>query len=201
MATTEPRGGGDKPVSETRQGNKDKFAWFYAMLADRKVTNAGKAVGAGCVMKLAGSKGHFKATRKAIANLCGMSQATARLGLASLIDNRYLRADLVEGAASTYYLIHPDAREQLWLDAERDYKRAIHEWLYAEKWHNDKQVQNQLLAEKQFRQFQDAVFKAAINRGIPDADAHRVAGRFLEKYGELGYELDPIAGAEAVNSL
>ena len=109
----------------TRDGNKEKFAWFYVMNADPTVSIAAKAVGGVCVMKLAGHKGHFKATYKSIANLCGISQRTVRRALADLVDKRYLHAELVEGAASTYYLNPPAQRLQDWLDAEWDYQRDI----------------------------------------------------------------------------
>ena len=183
-----PRTGADKPVSATRQGNKDKFAWFYDMLADPTVSIAAKVVGTGCCMKMAGCKGHFKTTRKAVANLCGISQATVRRGLADLIDKRYLDAELVDGAASTYHLIYPAQRYEEWLEAEQKYnceiKRAEHqirEWLWAEKkWRDERQ-------EKQFRQ---AVLVASYKRGATLDRARQIADRTVAKYRAEGVELD-----------
>ncbi|MGV0991100.1 MAG: hypothetical protein ACOYB7_02495 [Mycobacterium sp.] len=178
----------DQPASATRQGNKDKFAWLYAMMADPTVSIAAKVVGAGCAMKMAGSKGHFKATRKAVANLCGISQATVRRGLADLIDKRFLDVDLVEGAANTYHLIFPAQRCQEWWKAEWEYEQEtaradaqISDWLYAEKKWRDNQMETQ---------FRAAIFEASIARGADAGRATWIAERIVVIYRERGLELN-----------
>ncbi len=188
----------DKPVSATRQGNQDKFAWFYAMLADPEVSLKGKAVGAGCVMKMAGHKGHFKATRKAIANLCGTSIATVRRALDDLIDKRYLNVEYGEGsnAANTYHLIFPVQRCEEWLEAETEYKRETHRaewkirnWLFAEsKWLNEQK-------EKQFRV---AVFDASTARGADAGRAQRITDHLVRKFRENERELDVEGGLASI---
>lgn len=194
--------GGQRNASDTPDGNKDKFAWFYAMNADPTVSIAAKAVGGVCVMKLAGRKGHFKATYKFIANLCGTSQRTVRRALADLIDKRYLHADICEGSASTYYLNPPVQRLQVWLDAEWDYKHDIERWLNAEC-NYEREIDQWLFAENfhKKKKFQDAIYAAAIARGANPDLARRTADLFLNKYLEHGYELDPVDGVEAINSL
>jgi hypothetical protein len=188
---------------DTRDGNKDKFAWFYAMMADTEVSNAAKVVGSGCVMKMAGSKGHFKTTRKAVAALCGISQATVRRGLADLIDKRYLDADLVEGAASTYTLILPAQRYEGWLAAEREFEReveranyAFESWLYAEKKYHDEQ---KILRDEQMElPFRIAVFDASIARGADEGRAFEIAKHLFGKFRDQGLELDVEQGLAAV---
>ncbi len=188
----------DKPVGDPRQGNKDKFAWFYDMLADTEVSNAAKVVGSGCVMKMAGRKGHFKATRKAIATLCGISQATVRRGLADLITLRYLTVELGEGsgAANTYYLKLTAQRYEEWLTAEWEYRQEIaraenelSRWLYAEK---------QWLANQKEIPFRAAVFDASIARGADPDHALRITDHLVRRYRDKGLELDIESGLASV---
>ena len=195
------RRGATKPVNpapadapDTRDGNKNKFAWFYEMLADETVSLAAKVVGTGCVMKMAGRKGHFKTTRKAVANLCGISQSTVRRGLADLIAKRFLEADLVDGAASTYYLILPAKRLQERLDKERELQvesaRAEQEtgrWLWAEKLHKE-------------NQFRDAVREASIARGADAVLAARIAKNLAARVVKEGDELEVDLGLEIIAS-
>jgi hypothetical protein len=195
-ATNKPADPAPADAPDTRDGNKNKFAWFYEMLADTEVSNAAKVVGTGCVMKMAGRKGFFKTTYKAVAALCGMSQATARRALADLIARRYLDAELVGGAASTYHLILPAQRLAQWLDREKEYndgiasaEHAMRSWLFAEnKWRNEH-------TESLFRK---AVFDASIARGADEDDAHRIAEQVVAEYRAKGFELDVEQGLGTV---
>lgn len=187
-AKTKPGDPVPADAPDTRDGNKNKFAWFYDMLADPTVSLAAKVVGTGCCMKLAGRKGHFKATRKAIANLCGISQSTVRRGLADLIDKHFLEADIHEGAASTYYLILPAQRWESWLNAESEYENEIarshsqiERWLWAEKFH------------KQNR-FRDAICEASMARGADRDRARRIADELVDKFQDREWDLDPASG-------
>jgi len=195
-ATKQPVNPAPADAPDTRDGNKNKFAWFYEMLADPSVSLAAKVVGTGGCMKMAGRKGHFKATRKAIANLCGISQSTVRRGLADLIDKRFLDADLVGGAANTYYLILPAQRLAQWLVAEQEYKRAIahaewamSRWLYAEKKWLDDQME---------LPFRIAVFDASIARGADQDRAFQIAKHRFGKFRDLGLDLDVEEGLATV---
>jgi len=188
----------DGKREKPRRGNQDKFAWFYAMYADTEVSNAAKVVGAGCVMKMAGQKGYFKATRKAIANLCGISQATVRRGLDDLMGKRYLDVQLGEGsgAANTYHLILPAQRYEEWLNAESahereiaDANRVVESWLFAEnKWRNEQ-------IEKQFRV---AIYDASIARGADAIRAARIGDWIVTQYREKGIALDIERGLQSV---
>ena len=185
-------------TGDPRQGNKDKFAWFYEMLADTEVSNAAKVVAAGCVMKMAGRKGYFKATRKAIANLCGMSPATVRRGLDDLMARRYLQVEIGEGsgAANTYHLILPAQRLAQWLTEETRHRNAIardedqiRKWLFAEKRYLDGQIESQ---------FRVAVFNASIARGADAQRAAQIGDWIVAKYRENGLELDIERGLATV---
>ena len=195
-ATKKPAEPAPADAPDLRDGNKNKFAWFYEMLADPSVSLAAKVVGTGCCMKMAGRKGHFKATRKAIANLCGISQSTVRRGLADLIDKRFLDADVAEGAANTYHFILPAQRLAQWLVAEKEYEReiasaahAISNWLYAEKKYRDEQM------EFKFRR---AVLVASVKRGAAFDHAQRIAERLVAQYRDKGLELDVEQGLATI---
>lgn len=168
---------------DTRDGNKDKFAWFYAMMADPTVSIKAKAIGAACIVKWAGRKGYFKATHKAIAQLCATSQTTVRRALADLIDLRYLTVELGQrsGAANTYTLKLPAQRYEEWLKAEDEYRRVIERWLYTEKKWRDEHAENQ---------FRRAVLVASVNRGAEFYCAQRFAAELVREYRAKGLELD-----------
>ena len=180
--SADPAAPADAP--DLRDGNKNKFAWFYEMLGDPTVSLAAKVVGTGCVMKMAGRKGHFKATRKAIANLCGCSQSTVRRGLADLIAKKFLHDDTHEGAASTYYLILPAQRWEMWFHEESEYERdtahaqrEMKRWLFAEKLHTK-------------NQFRDAIYEASLARGADQDRARRISDWLVGKFGERDLDLD-----------
>ena len=190
----------DKPLTAARQGNKDKFAWFYAMMADPEVSLKGKAIGAACVMKMAGHKGHFKATRKAVANLCGTSIATVRRALDDLIDTRYLDVEYGEGAgaANTYTLISPAQRCEEWLNAETEYQRGMaraenkmRNWLHAEK---------KWCEQQQELPFRTAIVDACLARGATPVRAHQIADQLVGKYRDQGIDLDIEGGLAAVSN-
>jgi len=175
---------------DTRDGNKNKFAWVYDVYADPAVSLKAKVVGPACALKLAGRKGFFKATRKAIANLCGTSQATVRRALDDLAAQNYLTVEKGEGAgaANTYRLILPAQRYEKWLDVEAASRReseraknAMSNWLYAE---------NKYLDEQTETKFRRAVLIASTKRGAEFDHARRIAEDLAAQYRAEGAELD-----------
>jgi hypothetical protein len=199
-ATKGPVAPAPAEAADTRDGNKNKFAWLYDVYADPAVSLKAKVVGPACALKLAGRKGFFKATRKAIANLCGTSHATVRRALDDLTAQKYLTVEKGEGAsaANTYHLILPAQRLAQWLDAEKGYERdvasaehAIRSWLFAEnKWRNEH-------TESLFRK---AVFDASIARGADAAKAALIAERLAARVREEGDELEVDLGLAVIAS-
>jgi DNA-binding transcriptional ArsR family regulator len=158
----------DKPPN----GNQQKFAWIYDLGANTSLSAPAKTVATLTALKLAGHKGYFKATHKAIANLCGMTHRTVRRAIDELADQNYWDIGSTDrgGGANFYRIIPPEDRLELWLDvekefvedwldAQREYKRLCERWLNAEyaeyrKWLDAEKrfVTEWLNAEKRFIQ-------------------------------------------------
>jgi putative sterol carrier protein len=136
---------GDKPAPN---GNQQKFAWIYALGADKTLSAPAKTVATLTALKLAGHKGYFKATHKHIAALCGMTYITVRRAADELYREKYWDIDAASGGTNTYFIIPPADRIEDWLDAERDHRQLCQKWLSAE----NQFVQKWLSAEKQFVQ-------------------------------------------------
>ena len=115
-------------------GNQIKFAWVYDLCADTELSAPAKLTATATALKLAGRKGHFKATHKAIGALCGMTQRTVRRAADELACQNYweIRSTDRGGGANVYTIIPPDERLELWLEVERGYKQDCREWLDAE---------------------------------------------------------------------
>jgi hypothetical protein len=162
-------------------GNKQKFAWIYAMAADTKLSDSAKLVGTMSALKLAGRKGHLKATHKALANLCGMSHRTVQRAVAELDRENYWNIDARSGGANEYFIIHPDERVEEWDYAAADYRRAYQAWVNAES-NYKRRCDKWLDAEQEFEQrryaqkwldaesdaktaYTIAVFRACLDRG------------------------------------
>jgi hypothetical protein len=147
---------GDKPAPKPEpNGNQQKFAWIYALGADTTLSAPAKTVATLTALKLAGHKGHFKATHKAIANLCGMTYRTVRRAADELAYQNYwdIGSGAGAGAANVYLIIPPDERIEMWLDAEGDHRSLCRRWLDAEQ----QFAWEWLSAEKQFiKQWLDA---------------------------------------------
>jgi hypothetical protein len=162
-------------------GNKQKFAWIYAMAADTKLSDSAKLVGTMSALKLAGRKGYFKATHKALANLCGMTYRTVRRAVDELSRENYWSIDATSGGANEYFIIHPDERVDAWYQAIADYRRAYQAWVNAEsnykrscgKWLDaEREFEQRRYAQKWLDAESDAktaytieVFSACLDRG------------------------------------
>lgn len=138
----------DEEIASTAvEGNQQKFAWLYALLGDTEISATAKTVGIGTALKLAGRKGYFKATRKAIANLCGLSLSTVNRAFVELAGNNYWGIDYKTGGANIYTLIMPDRRLEMWLASESEYQRQCRKWLWAE----DEAIRSWLDAERAYK--------------------------------------------------
>jgi hypothetical protein len=124
-------------AEETRKagaGYRAKAAWFDDLADAPSLSTRAKWVGTRAAWKKAGHKGHFRATIKEIAKLCGVSIATAERAAAELTARHYWAAENKPGA-NIYTLVAPDDRQQWerrvtqWLENE-----ARHNWLEAEFW-------------------------------------------------------------------
>lgn len=148
-----PRAGPVSRAPEPTNGNHVKFAWLYDLCADTKLSAPAKLVATLTVLKLAGRKGHFKATHKAIGALCGMKYMTVRRAADDIYRENYWDITDTSGGANVYTIIPPDERMELWKDAVREYQEDCRDWLDAEK----DFVQEWLYEEKRFvRQWLDA---------------------------------------------
>jgi hypothetical protein len=119
-------------------GNQQKFAWIYDLGANKELSATAKTVATLAALKMAGQKGHFKASHKAIADLCGMSHRTARRAVDELFDRWYWEVESGAGGANTYTIIPPDERLEMWLDEERDWENECRKWEQAkDRWEFD----------------------------------------------------------------
>jgi hypothetical protein len=190
----------DKP-DKPPNGNQQKFAWIYALGADTSLSAPAKIVATLTALKLAGHKGHFKATHKHIAALCGMNHRTVRRAVDELADQNYW--DVGDGGASgvanTYIIWPPDERLELWLEAEKDF---VEEWLDAqreykrlcERWLNAEytEVRKWLAAEKQFvTEWLDAEQQVIREWLVAELDAQAsFEQRIFDIVVGLGYDQD-----------
>lgn len=115
------------------EGNQQKFAWIYELMSDTSLSAAAKTVGVGTALKMAGRKGYFKATRKAISSLCGMSLSTINRAFVELAAQYYWGIEYKIGGANVYTLIMPERRLELWLASESKYDRQVRKWLFEEE--------------------------------------------------------------------
>jgi hypothetical protein len=156
----------------TPTGNQQKFAWIYDLGADKELSAPAKTVATLTALKLAGHKGYFKATHKAIANLCGMTYRTVRRAVDELAYQNYWDIQTLAGGANICTIIPPAERIELWLDEEDDYRQRYRRWLDAKKQFVQKwlDAENQcvtewLLAEwDACDEYQRKVFDAVMDR-------------------------------------
>ncbi|SLB52168.1 Uncharacterised protein [Mycobacteroides abscessus subsp. bolletii] len=196
--------------SVAKQGYAEKAAWMRAVTRDPALSARAKLLAHVAAWELAGHKGHFKATRKRLADLIGESLGAVRRAIAELDSQNYWDIEASSGECNIYHLITPEDRLARWERAKLDYRHECDSWAYAERVHK-RRIEAWLDAERQFhdqqkfaewlyaeamakKSFVEIVLEALCGRGVPPGTAAEGATQAWEAHLPLEAALAQIAG-------
>lgn len=153
----------------TREAHRAKFDWARMAGADTNLGAPAKALAALAAIELLGSSGQFKATRKRLATLCGMSTRAIDRAVKELVASHYWTVELTDGRVARFTLVTPEARMSKYNDWLRAERRFINQWVADyQKFHKElrsaaKRRREELLFQESY-EYRSAIAGAVFSR-------------------------------------